>query len=448
MARKTAIAKIEEATEKITTATVRKVKLKGRTAWRGVLKYTKYKTVEEEGDDGKKERKLKPVGSRQVTKTFPATVRNKTQATAALVKWRAEVEAEAAAPDASLTVQEYARAYIDSLERGKTVEPSTIAGYEKSWRRVGAAFPNVRLRDLTSKQVEQWRDEMLASGLSAVSVCKHLGFLRMVCNKAVGVKDLTWNPCNTHAVKPPQKHQTEPASLDAATVRRLAARLRESEPTPLIVSAAIALYTGMREGEICALRWVDIDLEDQIIHVRRAVGVGKGGDYLKVPKNESSRRDIPIPSELVTMLERRRAVQFAEWAAMRMKAGVSTSKDEFDQLCVTGEVDGNHAVPATISRGWKQFAADNGIHDTKGDRATFHTLRHSYASLLISQGYEAVTVAKLLGHAKPSMTTDVYSAAFEARKKAAAKSIGDAIGAALAAPEPAEVLVFDKASNG
>ena len=414
--------------ERITSAFLRRVELKDRKAWRGIIKFT--------SGDGR---------SRQISKTFPATVRTKAHANAALVAWRADVEAEAAAPDASLTVPAYVEAFLDSLERSKAVEASTIKGYRSLARRIESEFSGVRLRDLKAKQIERWRDKMIDEGLSPVTVGKPMRFLSAVCARAVAVQDITHNPCK--AVRPPRRSQVEPASLDAATVRRLAARLRESEPTPLITSAAIALYTGMREGEICALTWTDIDLEDQIIHVRRAVGVGKGGDYLKVPKNESSRRDIPIPSELVDMLERRRAVQLAEWAAMRFKAGVSASQEDYEKIYVTGEVDGGHAVPATISRGWKQFAADNGIYDTKGDRATFHTLRHSYASLLISQGYEAVTVAKLLGHAKPSMTIDIYAAAFEARKKAAAKSIGDAIGAALAAPEPAEVIQL-KASNG
>ena len=412
----------------ITSAFIRRVELKSGKRWRGVLKFT------DENDQ-----------SRQITKTFPSSVKTKTQANAALVAWREEVEAEDAAPDASLSVGAYARAYVEGLERGNTVEPSTLKGYETLVKHIEDEFAGVKLRDLTTKKVERWRNRMIDAGLSPVTVTKHLRFLNMVVSHAVEVHDLEWNPCK--AVKAPKKSQVEPASLDPAAVRKLAKLLEESEPTPLITSAAIGLYAGMREGEVCGLRWQDIDLENQTINVRRAIGIGAGGAYEKTPKNESSRRSIPMPSALVTMLKRRRAVQHAEWAEMRMKLGAPTTDEDYSTLFVTGTVDGAHAAPAVISRAWKSFAENNGLRDTKGERAVFHCLRHSYASVLISDGYEAVTVAKLLGHSRPSMTLDVYAAAFEARKQAAAKSIGDAIGAAIAQPEPAEVLVFGKAAN-
>lgn len=414
--------------ERITAAYVQQVKLKKRAAWRGIIKFT--------DDKGK---------SRQITKLFPAGVDTKAQAFTELVKWRATVDDETTAPDASLTVAEYAKAFIDDLELGGTVEPSTIKGYRSSQKHIESEFAGIRLRDLTTKHVTQWRNKMIRSGLSPVTITKHLRFLRAVCAHAVKVHDLVWNPVD--AVKPPKRSQTEPAALDVDTVRVLVKKLEESEPTPLIVSAAIGVFTGMREGEICGLRWSDVDLENRTITVANAIGAGKGGDYIKTPKNESSRRTVPIPPQLVPMLERRRAIQHADWLDVRMRLELPKTNDEFNKLFVAGTIDGRHASPAVLSRAWKEFADQNGITDTKGNRAVFHSLRHSYASLLIAQGFEDVTVAKLMGHAKASMTKDVYAAAFEARKKAAAKSVGEAIGTAIAEPKPAEVIVLDRASN-
>ena len=413
---------------RITSAFIRRVELKSGKRWRGVLKYT------DEDDQ-----------SRQITKTFPSSVRTKTQANAALVAWRAEVEAEDAAPDASLSVGAYARAYVEGLRRGEAVEKSTLKGYETLVKHTETEFAGIKLRDLATKQVERWRNRMIDAGLSPVTVTKHLRFLNMIVSYAVNAHDLEWNPCK--AVSAPTRSQVEPASLDPEAVRKLAKLLEESEPTPLITSAAIGLYAGMREGEACGLRWQDVDLENQIINVTNAIGIGAGGAYPKEPKNESSRRSIPIPPALVNMLERRRDAQHAEWAEMRMKLGKPTTDTDYAAVYVTGISDEANASPTVISREWKSFAENNGLRDTKGNRAVFHTLRHTYASILISNGYEAVTVSKLLGHSRPSMTTDVYAAAFEARKRAAAKSIGDAIGAAIAQPKPAEVLVLGKAAN-
>ena len=283
---------------------------------------------------------------------------------------------------------------------------------------------------------------MIKGGLSAVTVTKHLHFLNMITKDAVNKHQLVWNPCA--AVKPPKQSKVNPSSLDVDTVQRLFKRLNESEPTSLITSAAIALFTGMREGEICALRWENVEFENHTINVASAIGTGAGGSYIKTPKNESSMRLIPIPPQLMDMLKRRRTAQYAEWLDYRMKLELPKTDEAFNTLFVTGSIDGSHATPAIISRAWKEFADNNGIVDTKGNRAVFHTLRHTYASLLIAQGYEDVTVASLLGHARPSMTKDVYSAAFKAREKAAAESVGKTIGSAITDPKLAEVIRLDR----
>lgn len=394
--------------------------------WRGVLVYT---------ENGKRKQKTKVFGK--------AT---KPQATKMLELWRLQMEAEHAAPDASLSVAEYTRLYIDSLEKGGTVEASTIAGYRRAERKVAAAFSDISVRDLSTRPqvVTKWRDGMLDDGLSAVTVRKYLKFLGMIFKHAVAVRDVIWNPCD--AVRSPKVTKKEVTTLEMGEIVRLITILDGMEPTPTPTAAYLALFAGLRAGEVCGLRWCDVDLESASLTVRQAVGVGKGGAYVKSTKTDRP-RTVPISPELSEALTRRRDYMLDGWRSLRLSLGLPATDDAFSDLFVIGDELGGFMHPYILSREWGALAKSHGIRDNKGDRSTLHNLRHSFASVLIASGYDVVTVSQLLGHARPSMTLDTYSGAFEARKRLAAKAVAQTIGEAFAAVEGGTVVQIDRAVN-
>lgn len=159
------------------------------------------------------------------------------------------------------------------------------------------------------------------------------------------------------------------------------------------IAALLGLYTGMRLGEVCALKWSDIDWERRTVTVRRtAQRVAKlsGGDgrrsmlMIGRPKTARSQRVIPLADFLLPLLRR----LFEE--------------DRGDEYVFGRE--GRAAEPRTMQRRFKRLAAQLGLGNVH-----FHTLRHSFASRLLEIGVDLKTVSVLLGHASSRITLDFYA---------------------------------------
>lgn len=410
----------------------RKAKNKGGYVYRGILNYY---------DEGG--------AQRQVSTTFGPDVRTKSQAAQALEAWRSQMEAEHATPDASLTVPEYVDRYIADKESAGAIEASTVRGYRNALKKITAAFRGVALRDLKPGAIQAWEAGLVSDGLSSGTVNKYHTLLKSVCEHAVEIGDLDRNPCAP--VKPPKRASGKnPPRLGTDEAHRLIAALDTMQPTPLVTAAYIALHTGMREGEICALTWRDVDLKSRMIHVRCSIGVGHGTNndqggatYIKEPKNGASIRDIPITPALVNALERRRTAQHPAWVASRLALGMSATDREFATVYVIGGEDGSYKNPTVLCKEWASLSNALGLVCVRGERCTFHTLRHTYASLAIESGADVRSVSANLGHAKPSMTLDVYASAQPEGQRRAA----DVVGQALEPRTPAEVVALPQASG-
>lgn len=363
------------------------------------------------------------------------------QEEAARVAEEAELAIRAEHPDAWLTVSEYARSYVQGLDG---VEASTIAGYMRICTKLGAAFGDIAIRDLRRANVERWRDHMKNEGLSAYTIRKYLRFLNAICSHAVSEDDIDRNPCTN--VRSPKVAKKIVTTLEMGEVARLCGILRNLEPTPVVTAASIALFAGLRAGEACGLRWCDVDFDAPAITVNHAIGVGKGGTYLKSTKTDKPRIVQMVP-QLREALQRRRDVMRRDWKELRLSLGVPATDKDFGELFVIGDKTGKPAHPQLLSHQWATFADNYGIRDNTGSRSTFHNLRHTFASILIADGWEDVQVAQLMGHARPSMTKDVYAAAFEERGKEAIATLGKSIGETFASLREADVVKLDSAAS-
>ena len=404
-------------------------------------------------EDPREEGQRNPTISRQVTQTLPASVRTKGDAQVALSSWRAEVESSLArkantGTDEAPTIAEYMDRFNDGLLSTGAVEPATLIGYREHARAIAREWPGARIDEITPRQVEEWRDSMLNGGLSSTTAKKKFNYLRMVFRDAVGKHIIEWSPCA--AVKPPRISKRPTVALAPSESRRMVALLDASEPTDLTTGALLAYYAGMRQGETCGLRWRDVDFANYVVSVRSSIGRNLNGFAEKTPKTESSRRDIPAPPQLIEALKRRRDAMRPAWAEARLALGLPTTEKDFGDVFVLGGIDGRPKNPAILSREWASFARQYAITDTAGNRATFHCLRHAYATIQIADGVKPNTLAKRMGHAKPSMTLDVYAAAFEERERAAARDAAEEIGRAfdrVSGGSTAEVVTLQAASN-
>jgi integrase len=165
--------------------------------------------------------------------------------------------------------------------------------------------------------------------------------------------------------------------------------------------AMVALFAGLRLGEVLALRWSGVDLDKKVIQVREALEETKEhGIRFKTPKSKAGRRDVTLPDILVDCLRDHRKAQLE----LRMRLGIGKLPD--DALLFT-DLHGAPLSRISSSWRWSDFADSIGLPDV-----TFHGLRHTHASQLIDAGVDIVTISRRLGHAKPDITLRIYAHLF------------------------------------
>ena len=158
----------------------------------------------------------------------------------------------------------------------------------------------------------------------------------------------------------------------------------------------LMLLTGIRNGELHGLRWSDVDLENNVLHVRHNRLYCKGfGIYEKEPKTKTSLRDIPMPDNLVEDLKK-----YKEWFRL--------ADDRFDEkqdnYYLAVGLDREPLFPRTMGHRLSSLEAKHGFK-----HVSCHGLRHTYCSLLLSQNVPIQTVSKYMGHSDSTITLEVYS---------------------------------------
>jgi integrase len=170
-------------------------------------------------------------------------------------------------------------------------------------------------------------------------------------------------------------------------------------------------YTGMRRGEVVALRWEDIDLRGATLSVERAVSEGDDGVYMKLPKSDAGRRVVELDSATVKVLTMHRRRQ-AEW---QLACGPGWRNAE-GRVFTTP--DGSPIELDYVSDRWRTLAR---IHAPAIGVAVIrlHDLRHSHATQLLAAGGRPDVVAKRLGHASVAFTLATYGHVYEGDQRAA-----------------------------
>ncbi len=205
-------------------------------------------------------------------------------------------------------------------------------------------------------------------------------------------------------VCPPRVEETEIQILSASAVQTVLKRLTGRI---LYTIGMVALSTGMRRGELCGLRWKDIDLDRSLLHVEQSIETTKAGLKAKSPKTRHGRRTITLPTSAVSELRAHRKRQ----SEHRLKIGLGKAPDD---SAVFANWEGNVRSPDALTKEWAVSMADIGVE------ATLHSLRHTHASHLIAAGLDILTISRRLGHGSPGITLKVYGHLFANRDDRAA----------------------------
>lgn len=240
--------------------------------------------------------------------------------------------------------------------------------------------------------------------------------LGVALNDAVKQGLIAENPLPKVGIKYSRQNQTKVTLWTDEHVERLIAAIAGERYECLI---RLALMTGMRQGELLGLRWEDIDWKNEVIKIRQAIEKvpqdGKLRYRLGTPKTACSIRDVKIGEKgmNVLRLQRKRVETLQALAGERWK--------EHD-LVFPSSV-GTPINPSNLSSEYKSYLRQAGIPD-----ATFHYLRHHAASLMARNGADVATVAKVLGHASPATTQQIYTHYFDREAQKLTVEMGELFG--------------------
>lgn len=289
-------------------------------------------------------------------------------------------------------------------------KPGTVAGYEAAGRLyLIPAFGDRDVRSITREDVKRLVYETLLPGRARATVRANLAPLRELFNHAVEDGVVTSNPA-AHVLKRMRGERVRaaraPRFLSAAELRALLEACRTCEPRwyPFVLVLA---RTGMRLGEACALRWADVDLDAGMAVVRAAFWRGR----LQAPKSGTGRR-VDLSRQLVATLRERAASQAAE----------ARSEGRPPSTWVFASLAGRSPDTDAFRRGpWRRLFVAAGV-----PYAWPHSLRHTYASLLIQHGESLAYVKAQLGHRSIATTVDVYGHLVAGANRAAVDRLDEA----------------------
>lgn len=301
-----------------------------------------------------------------------------------------------------------------------TPEKTTVAEWLREWLKLHTAEGHLndsgreryegiiehhiipKLGTLTVKQVRGHHIAELKARwletLKPATVYKHLVVLRQAFDAAVASNLIVRNPAD--AVQNPSvvRGREEQRALTEEEIRKL---LASAAGTRFDRPIRFTLASGLREGEMLALRWSDVDLKGRVINLRGT-------------KSANSRRSIEISKLVADLLEAHRTAQ----KEARLKLGPAWPNTDL-------------VFPSTVGTPWARRAfyrdykkvVDAAKEIERPDEVKWHTLRHTAASLWIMRGADVFTVSRRLGHASAAFTMDTYAHLFKGQQKVAARAL-------------------------
>lgn len=280
------------------------------------------------------------------------------------------------------------------------ISPKTAATRRSVWdSRVSPQWADAPAGSVQTSAVRAWVARLAAEEVGVPTIENAFGLLRQVLGAAVEDRRIPRNPCD--GVKLPKRQHADRAYLSHEQVQALAGAV---ERNPEVVR--FLAYTGLRWGEMAALRVQDFDMLRRRVNVSRSV-TESGGLVWSTPKTHE-RRSVPFPAVLAD-----------ELAALMAGKG----RDELVFVDLRGGVLRNSNWRARVFE-----PAVRGLQDCgEFPDLTPHDLRHTAASLAISAGANVKAVQRMLGHAKASMTLDTYADLFDTDLDGVADALDAAI---------------------
>jgi len=327
------------------------------------------------------------------------------------------------------------RDVLHSMDKGAYVEPKKVSLGEwlRQWlkdyvsihttsrtqesyhsiieRHLIPGLGEIRLVEMLPQHIQSYYGKALsqgrvdgAGGLSARSVVYHHRILSKALDYAVRMGMVARNVANV--IDPPRVARIKMENLNTDEVARF---LDAAKETSFYVFFATLLYTGLRRGELLALRWRNLDLDQaSLIVVETAYKLGNGKYVIKEPKTAHSRRTVCLSPALVALLREYRA----DHELLRIQLGIGLTDNDF----VFIRHDGSPINPNAVTHAFQRVIRKAGLKHVR-----LHDLRHTHATLMLKAGEHPKVVSERLGHANIGITLDTYSHVLPGLQEAAAE---------------------------
>lgn len=282
-------------------------------------------------------------------------------------------------PSSGILLTDLADEWMEDAET--RLARNTLKGYRAAYKLICQDWEGVEVDRITSQMVLAWLKRY--DYLAQKTLTNYLLVLRLIIDYGCLTYSLTYNPCDK--VHPPKgtgkKTREFPSPEDIQIVNR-------NTDKPFGVFMYTILYTGLRRGEACALKWKDIDWDNKRIHVSRSMFWENHIPHEKDPKSSAGVRDVPLLDSLAEILKPHKG---------KKNDYVFPLLKEYD-----------------LTRGIERYRQDTGLSCTP------HGLRHGFASILFKQGLDVKTIQYVMGHSQSSTTMEIYIHLLEQDKTALA----------------------------
>ena len=326
---------------------------------------------------------------------------------------------------APMTVTEWMDQWLETYAR-PVIKLSTYTSYETYIRgHVKPEIGSLYINRLTTLDLQKFFNERAAEGnlkgdggLSPKTLRNLRNMLHLALEQAVRERILPYNPID--GVRLPRDHKKEMRVLSLSEQNRLIWAAK-AMPEPAAFGIIFTLFTGVRIGELCGLRWENVSMEHKVFRIcetrnrlpNHDAGIASATSVItaRTAKTDSSLRTVYIMDELYQDLVRYRMVQEE---IRKQYPGYNREGYVFCQE------NGAPYEPRTYQDLFKRCVRRAGIQD-----ANFHALRHTFATRALEHGMDVVTLSRILGHANPSITLDKYGHTLEEHKKRSVNQMGD-----------------------
>ena len=325
---------------------------------------------------------------KRYTKTF--TTAKKKDAVRMAQVWEQEVLTKGSS---DYTVYGFISAVWETVIKNKS--PNTVDGYNTCRGRIIDTLDDMPASDLSPRILQKWIDKLTKANYSAKTIRSTYSVLSRCCSIAVAWEMLNANPC--HDVILPTNTNKSTRILSPSELATFISSL-DTLPLDSKVLFELALFCSLRRGEVLAIE--DKPIGDRILIDKARYRSKNGIDFTKEPKTSSGKRYCAVPEFVQKDIADLRVFHASE--KKRLGSAWNDSK-----YLIKAE-DGTPLRPQAVNERLRRYVCRIGI-----DHITYHQLRHTYASIVASEGTDLVTLSRLMGHSNKSTTLNIYTHLFK-----------------------------------